>query len=152
MNGVKDDLCDALIGFCPDLPTQFSSQVESLVEHMRENIGMIFDGDDFQSFMDIYKINVDAINAMMDPGQKESGDFRTEDQENEEKENFDEHMNIRVKMQNYESNITKLYDKIKERGIDYISLNGLKMRVSMLKGNSAQRVEWMKQHMKEKEE
>ncbi len=36
---------------------------------------MIWDDDEFMGFMELYKIKLDGINAMMDQGHKESGDI-----------------------------------------------------------------------------
>lgn len=144
MNYVKNDLLDALEAFCPDLPTQFSAQVQSIVGHMREQIEFIFDEDVFMWFFELYKINVDTINAMMDPGHAEDGDLWKKD---DEKDRIDEHANIRAKMQNYEWDFTKLYEKVKTHSIYGISLSGLKIWIQAMKSNNANNVEWMKQHM-----
>lgn len=150
LNGVKEDLCDALTAFTPDLPHQFSSQVESIVGNIRDQIEMIWDDDEFMGFMELYKIKLDGINAMMDQGHKESGDIWSEEQD--EKDNFDEHTNIRAKMLNFEVNFTKIYEKMKERGLESMSMNGLKMWIGMFKKSNAERVEWMKRFSDDKSE
>lgn len=150
LNGVKDDLCDALTAFTPDLPQQFSSQVESIVGHIRDQIEMIRDDDEFMGFIELYKIKLDGINAMMDPGHREAGDIGSDEQE--EQDNFDEHTNIRVKMINFEANFTKIYEKMKQRGLGSMSMNGLKTWIGMFKKTNAERVEWMKKYSDEKGE
>ncbi len=72
LNEIKDELFDALSAFEPDLPLQFSTQVQSLVNKMRDSIDMIFEMDELNAMLQAYKINVDSLTSMMDPGRKES--------------------------------------------------------------------------------
>ncbi len=67
MNQTKNSLCSALLSFMPDLPRQYSSQVESIVQRMEDSIQFIFDIDEFEGFLSSYKLNVDRIVTMLDP-------------------------------------------------------------------------------------
>lgn len=74
MNKIKNDLCDALTAFTPDLPTQYSTQVQSIVNKMTASIEFIFERSELKGFMKLYKINLDTLNAMMDEGKHKNGD------------------------------------------------------------------------------
>lgn len=147
LNEIKEDLFDALSAFEPDLPKQFSVQVQSMVNKMRESIEVIFYPDELNAMLQAYKINVDSLTSMMDPGRRESGDI----QNKEEKEKHDDTANIRAKVQHFEGHFRKVYDLIQQRGINNTNLKWLKEWVRTMRHSNDERVEWMKQHTTPKE-
>jgi hypothetical protein len=137
MNQTKDSLCSALLSFMPDLPRQYSSQVESIVQRMEDSIQFIFDIDEFEGFLSSYKLNVDRIVTMLDPWHREQGDIK--------RESFDDMANIRAKMQHYQSLFEKLYAKVLSIGMQNIDLERMQSLIWSIQDNNNQRVDRQQQ-------
>lgn len=87
-----------------------------MVNKMRESIEVVFYPDELNSLLQAYKINVDSLTSMMDPGRREDGDIE------QEKEKHDDTENIRAKIQHFEAHFRKVYDLIQQRGINNTNL------------------------------
>jgi hypothetical protein len=105
INNIKNRLFTALQAFEPDLPTQFSSQLGSIVIKMQDTNEMLRDINEFKGFLKLYKIKLEDFVGMITPSKHNSWDI--------EKDNsVDTMANIRAKIVKYEQFFSKLYEKI----------------------------------------
>ncbi len=141
MNQTKDSLCGALLAFMPDLPAQYSTQVDSIVQRMQDSIGFIFDINEFEWFLSSYKLNVDRIVTMLDPWHREHGDMKNE--------SIDDMANIRAKMQHYQSLFEKLYTKALSIGMQNVDLERMQSFIWSIQDSNSQRVDRQQQNPSE---
>lgn len=145
LNEIKTELLEALGAFSPDLPAQFSSQIESHIVDMQVKVDMLRERSELLSFLKLYKIKVDFLVAMLDEGQQEEWDLK------KEKDKFDDMWNIRHKIRNYENHFQKIYDKILSVWIDAISLERFKELMKIFIKNNSEQVDWLEKPQTPKE-
>jgi hypothetical protein len=99
--------------FWPDLPAQYSSQLESRAQKMETNNGMLFETSELSSFLIAYKIELDTIITMVSDNEK----IESWDERKEKKEKKDDMQNIRTKMRKYQDFFWKIIQYWKRKMI-----------------------------------
>lgn len=138
INNTKNNLFEALTGFAPDLPAQYSTQIESRIIKMKDNNEMLWDRNELESFLIAYKLELEAILTMISEDKQEHG-------EDWKKEKVDDMKNVRSKMQKYQTYFEKIHGKSKEYGIDKINLIELEKRAADMARLNKEAVERQKQ-------
>lgn len=141
INWIKDNLINTLRAFWPDLPAQYSSQLESRAQKMETNNGMLFETSELSSFLIAYKIELDTIITMVSDNEK----IESWDERKEKKEKKDDMQNIRTKMRKYQDFFEKLFNIEKEKWLENLNLRSFNEWTESMKNSAEERVEWQKQ-------
>jgi len=141
INWIKDNLINTLRAFWPDLPAQYSSQLESRAQKMERNNEMLFETSELSSFLIAYKIELDTVITMVNDNENiEEGDERKEKEKKQ-----DDMENIRNKMRKYQDFFEKLFNIEKEKWLENLDLKSFNKWTQSMLENAEERVEWQKE-------